>query len=49
MRSAADTGVTAMAMTNPIYVDVDGDGQWTPPGVENTTHSGAQLPPDGCP
>ena len=49
VRSAADTGVTAMAMTNPIYVDVDGDGQWTPPGVENTTHSGAQLPPDGCP
>ncbi len=48
-RSAADRGTPALAVTNPIYVDVDGDGEWTPPGVENTAHSGSQLPPDGCP
>jgi hypothetical protein len=28
-----EDGVTALAFTNPIYVDVDGGG-WTPPGVQ---------------
>jgi hypothetical protein len=41
-------GVRALAVSNPIYVNVDG-GAWVPPGVANTAHSGALLPPDGCP
>lgn len=41
-------GIRALAISNPIYVDVDGGG-WTPPGVANTVHTGALLPPDPCP
>ena len=26
-------GMTPYAFSNPIYVDFDGDGQWTPPGL----------------
>lgn len=44
-RSVADRGITAVAVTNPIYVDADGDGLWTPPGVQ--THNGSAV--DGCP
>ena len=32
-RSAADMGTFAMAVSNPVYVDVDGDG-WKAPGVQ---------------
>jgi hypothetical protein len=28
-----EDGMTALAFTNPIFVDVDGGG-WTPPGVQ---------------
>ena len=44
-RSPADRGVYALAVSNPVYVDADGDGQWTPPGV--LSHSGTVLDP--CP
>ena len=44
-RSAADTGMFALAVSNPIYVDADGDGEWTAPGV--MTHDGSLL--DMCP
>lgn len=44
-RSADDEGTVAMAVSNPIFVDADGDGRWTPPGVQ--THSGSLL--DSCP
>lgn len=43
-----DDGIRAFAMSNPIYIDANGDGTWTPPGVANTVHTGALLPPDGC-
>ena len=26
-------GYTPFAFTNPIFVDADGDGDWTPPGL----------------
>jgi len=26
-------GYTPMAFTNPVWIDADGDGQWTPPGL----------------
>ena len=35
----------ALAVSNPIYVDADGDGEWTAPGV--MTHDGTLL--DMCP
>lgn len=44
-RSVDDRGVYSLAVTNPIYVDADGDGSWTPPGVQ--THQG--TPFDACP
>jgi hypothetical protein len=31
--SALAPGVTPLAVTNPIFVDADGDGAWTPPGL----------------
>lgn len=43
-----DVGIRALAMSNPIYVDVNGGG-WTAPGISTTTHTGATLPPDACP
>jgi hypothetical protein len=30
-----ESGITALAYTNPLFVDVDGGG-WTPPGVQYT-------------
>jgi hypothetical protein len=39
-----DIGLRALAVSNPIYVDVDGDGRFDPPGVANTAH-----PALGCP
>lgn len=33
-RSTDDIGTVALAVTNPIYVDADGDGQWTAPGLQ---------------
>ena len=30
-----ENGITALAYTNPLFVDVDGGG-WTPPGVQYT-------------
>jgi hypothetical protein len=47
-KTVDDAGIRAMAMSNPIYIDVDGGG-WTKPGVDTTTHEGTILPPDGCP
>jgi hypothetical protein len=26
-------GLEPIALTNPIYVDADGDGRWQPPGL----------------
>ncbi|MFT5605503.1 MAG: hypothetical protein ACI9G5_002473, partial [Paracoccaceae bacterium] len=26
-------GFAPIALTNPIYIDADGDGRWQPPGV----------------
>ena len=43
-----DVGIRALAVSNPIYVDVNGGG-WVAPGVASTTHTGAQTPPDPCP
>ena len=34
-------GVPAYAFTNPLFIDVDGDG-WTPPGVANANCSPAK-------
>jgi hypothetical protein len=31
-------GVPAYAFTNPLFIDIDGDG-WTPPGVANAACS----------
>jgi hypothetical protein len=44
--TADDTGVRALAVSNPLYVNVDG-GPWTAPGPR--VHSGSRLPPDSCP
>jgi hypothetical protein len=44
--TADDTGVRALAVSNPLYVNVDG-GPWTAPGVQ--VHTGSRLPPDSCP
>jgi hypothetical protein len=30
-------GFTPFAFTNPVFVDADGDGQWTPPGLRDPT------------
>jgi hypothetical protein len=46
-RSASDTGVMALTVTNPIFVDADNNGTWEAPGV--LTHQGTTLPPDQCP
>lgn len=46
-RSTADRGVMALAVSNPIYVDANNDGDWDAPGVR--THQGTALPPDQCP
>ena len=32
-RTTDDIGVVAMAVSNPLYIDADGDGQWTAPGL----------------
>jgi hypothetical protein len=42
-----DAGQIPYAMTNPIEVDQDGDGAWTPPAQTNTTRPAAfrQVPP----
>ena len=37
-----EEGVLAYAFTNPLFIDVNGDG-WTPPGVANASCS----PPEG--
>jgi hypothetical protein len=34
--------VTPMALTNPVYVDANGDGKWTPPGIGMLTYGSAQ-------
>lgn len=39
-----DVGLRALAVSNPIYVDVDGNGRFDPPGVAGTAH-----PALGCP
>jgi hypothetical protein len=39
-----DIGLRALAVSNAIFVDVDGNGRWDPPGVATTAH-----PPLGCP
>jgi hypothetical protein len=31
-----DSGQPPFAITNPIYVDFDGNGQWNPPGLPPT-------------
>lgn len=36
-RTTADTGVQALAVSNPIYVDADNNGRWDPPGVISGT------------
>ncbi len=42
-----DAGQIPYAMTNPIEVDQDGDGVWTPPAQTNTTRPAAfrKVPP----
>ncbi|HUR42239.1 MAG TPA: carboxypeptidase regulatory-like domain-containing protein [Verrucomicrobiae bacterium] len=42
--NADDVGVRALAMSNPIYVDVNG-GAWVAPGVGNTTDACGQALP----
>lgn len=44
-RSTADRGIYALAVSNPIYVDADGNGTWDAPGV--LSHTGTALDP--CP
>lgn len=41
--TADDIGIRALAVSNPIYVDVNGDGDWDAPGV--LTHIGQPTPP----
>lgn len=41
--TADDVGIRALAMSNPIYIDVDGNGRWDPPGTANKAHD-----PLGC-
>jgi hypothetical protein len=31
--AAVYTGFTPMAFSNPIWVDADGNGEWTAPGL----------------
>jgi len=38
----AESGTPAFAFTNPLFIDVDGDG-WTAPGVANTRCSSPAL------
>lgn len=45
-RQVTDTGMPALAITNPIFVDVDGNGTWDAPGVATRAH---QLQGDNCP
>lgn len=45
-REAAAQGMPALAVTNPIFVDVDGNGTWDAPGVAGRAH---QLQGDVCP
>jgi hypothetical protein len=42
-----DIGLRALAVSNPIYVDVDGNGRFDPPGVEQP--GGTAHPALGCP
>jgi hypothetical protein len=42
--TADDIGLRALAVSNPIYIDVDGNGRFDPPGVASTAH-----PALGCP
>ncbi len=39
-RTTDDIGTVAMAVSNPIFVDADGDGSWTPPGVQSCDSGG---------
>ncbi len=39
-RSTDDIGTVALAVSNPIFVDADGDGSWTPPGVQSCDSGG---------
>lgn len=34
VRSAGDTGIPALTISNPIFVDANGDGSWQAPGVQ---------------
>jgi hypothetical protein len=38
--SPAQAAPTALAITNPIYLDRDGDGKWTPPNAPVKSPSG---------
>jgi hypothetical protein len=33
---AVNPGFTPFAFTNPIFVDADGDGEWTAPGLPDS-------------
>ena len=39
-----DVGLRALAVSNPIYVDVNGNGRWDPPGVTGKAHAALQCP-----
>jgi len=39
-----DVGLRALAMSNPIYVDVDGNGRWDPPGIAGKAHAALECP-----
>ncbi|MEE8409966.1 MAG: CehA/McbA family metallohydrolase, partial [Myxococcota bacterium] len=41
--------VTPFALTNPIWLDIDGNGEWNPPGNADVGPGPAEEPRDGCP
>ena len=40
-------GFTPLAFANPIFVDADGDGEWTPPGLPEAVPAWLSRPLDG--
>jgi hypothetical protein len=41
---AVAPGFTPFAFTNPIFVDADGDGAWTPPGLPDDLPESIRKP-----
>lgn len=44
-RNTADRGVQALAVSNPIFVDANNDGDWDAPGVLTGSCANGNLPP----